>query len=176
MTTMLQRILLTLVLLVALTASLAAPLQAGTASAAPLMQATRTHAAFLDKTRFVLHMGAAYYAFHHFVWKRYKAGQLNLHHKVNLIKAGIAMLFTYHELKVAYSIAKGSNSKLLHALIAPINTLMAAAQSAGNRLKGGQLSTSDLTNFNSSANLLQGTASANGYAFHDQTVPVPGAS
>jgi hypothetical protein len=132
--------------------------------------------AFLDKTRFVLYLGTAYYAFHHFIWKRYKAHELNMHHKFNLVKAGIAGLFAYNRLMAAYHIASTGNSELLHKLVAPLNALTAKAQVMGLKLKSGQLDTSSITDFNSSANSFQQAAKSGGIAFHDQAVPVPGAA
>src|SRR2546423_7628863 len=65
-------------LLAALLLAVAAPSCAGRTSAAapavPVATSAQTHAAILDKTRFLLHAGAAFYAFHHFVWARYKNG------------------------------------------------------------------------------------------------------
>jgi hypothetical protein len=63
---------------------------------------SQAHPALFDKTRFVLHLGLAYFAFHHFVYKPYKAGSFKAgasHRTTSIIKAGVALLITYHELK-----------------------------------------------------------------------------
>ena len=110
--------------------------------AAPVATSAQTHAAFLDKTRFLLHAGAGFYAFHHFVWARYKNGGFSTgdaHRKSNIVKAALALLFAYHEFKVAYNIADKSNSKTLQLLAAPLNKLGGAVNTVYARLKGGSI-------------------------------------
>ena len=133
-------------LLAALLLAVAAPSCAGRTSAAapaaPVATPARTRAAILDKTRFLAHAGAGFYAFHHFVWARYKNGGFSAsdpHRKSNIVKAVIALAFAYHEFKVAYRIANNSNSKTLHALIAPLNRLGGAVNTVYARLKGGSI-------------------------------------
>ena len=166
-------------LVVAVLVGVLAPSVAGRAQAVapavPVTAAVQAPPAFLDKTRFLAHVGLAYFAFHHFVWARYKNHQLDLHHKANLIKAGIALLFSYHELKVAYGIANKSNSKLLHALVHPLNVLIAQADSVGTSLKSGQFNAARLLTLNTAATTLQTQAAANGFAIKDIPVTVPGA-
>src|ERR671937_2281271 len=115
-------------LLAALLLAVVSPSLAGpTSAAAPaerVATSAQTHPAFLDKTRFLLHAGAGFYAFHHFVWARYKSGGFSSsdpHQKSNIVKAGIALLFTWHEMKMAYDIANKSKSKTLQVLVAPLN-------------------------------------------------------
>ena len=151
-----------------------------TSVAPPAQAATRaeSHPAFLDKTRFALHMGLAYFAFHHFVWNKYKAGDFKAgaaHRTSTIIKAGIALLFTVHELKKAYDIANGSSSKTLQALVKPLNALGYKMQTIGNRFKKGQYSDADVNSLNSSANSFSKTSSTNGYGFKDIPVTIPGA-
>lgn len=137
------------------------------------------HAAFFDKTRFLLHTGAAFFAFHHFVYKRYKEGGFASGAQGrtgNFIKAGIALLFSYHELKVAYGIANKSNSNLLHALVSPINALLGRFDHARANLTKGNYNPSDITGLNDSVNNLGRQSSSNGYKITDVPVPVPGAS
>src|ERR687884_1626997 len=114
----------------ALLLALGSPSLAGpTSAAAPaerVATSAQTHPAFLDKTRFLLHAGAGFYAFHHFVWARYKNGGFSAsdpHRKSNIVKAAIALLFAYHEFKVSYRIANNSHSKTLHLLVLPLNKL-----------------------------------------------------
>ena len=166
-------------LMAALLAGVVAPSFARRARAAapspPAVTSVQAPPAILDKTRFLLHVGAAYFAFHHFVWARYKKHQLDLHHKANLIKAGLALLFAYHELKVANGIATKSHSKLLHALVSPLNALMGKDDSVGNQLKSGKLDASGLQDVNKSVDALQARAASNGLTIKDVPVPVPGA-
>lgn len=169
-----KRTLLAITLVLALCAGVLAPSVAQPAAAST----SHAHPMFLDKTRFVLHMGFAYFAFHHFVWNKYKAGAFKSGasgRTANIIKAGIALLFAYHEVKVAYGIAKGSSSKTLQALVAPLDKLGATMSALGTKFKKGQYSDSDLTSLNTQANNFQSGAGKNGYGFQDKTVPVPGA-
>ncbi|HWE64443.1 MAG TPA: hypothetical protein VHB98_22240 [Chloroflexota bacterium] len=138
-----------------------------------------SRAAFFDKTRFLLHMGAAFYAFHHFVWARYKSGGFDSGasgRTGNFIKAGIALLFTYHELKKAYGIANSSSSKTLQLLVAPLNKLLGLVNTEAGKLKSGNYNSSDITGINDAITGLGKTAGSNGYNIKDLTVPVPGAS
>ena len=129
-----------------LLAAVAAPAAGRAGAAAPVAPAAgsmQSHTAIFDKTRFLFHMGLAYYAFHHFVYKRYKEGGFARgapHRFRNIVKAAIAIWFTYHELKKAYQIANNSHSKLLHALVSPLNALIGRANSVHARLSKGQYS------------------------------------
>ena len=146
---------LALALITALLTSVLAPALAPTSEAAALSTRTHTHGAILDKTRFVLHLGFAYYAFHHFVYARFHHklvaadGTVSYenqfakgypHRTANLVKAAIALLFTAHELKVAYDIANKSNSATLHALVKPLNLLVGAVTGEYAKLRGCQSS------------------------------------
>ncbi len=173
-----------LTLLVALLASAALPGFSGTAgaaapAAAPAAAHVQSHAALFDKTKFVIHMGWAVFAFHHFVYNRYKAGAFKkgasgrVRH---IIEAGLALLFAAHEVKVAYGIAKGSNSKTLHALIAPINKLGNSFNSLGSKFHGGKYSDSDVNSLNSATSGTQSQSSKAGYKIIDRTIPIPGLS
>lgn len=165
-----KRRILALTLLVALVTGVAAPQLAGQASAATTVHSTavHSHAAAFDKTKFVFHLGAAYFAFHHFVYNPYKAGTLNRHHIFNLIKGAAALAFAYHEVHTAYTLAQGSNSKTLHVLIAPMNALANSFAALKAKVRGGSYSSSDITGLNSQANSFQSMAGKNGFAFHDQ--------
>ena len=168
-------------LLAALLFAVVSPSLAGRTSAAapaaPAATSSQTHAAILDKTRFLLHAGAGFYAFHHFVWARYKNGGFSAsdpHRKGNIVKAALALLFAYHEFKVAYGIAYKSNSKTLHALIAPLNRLGGAVNTVYTRLKGGQYSDADIQSLNNNVNSFGRLSASDGYTIKDRAVPVPG--
>lgn len=134
--------------------------------------------AFLDKTRFVAHMGLAYYAFHHFVWTAYKKGEFNKgapHRVTNLVKAALALIFAYHEASVAYGIAEKSNSKTLHLLVSPIKAMMNAFHSVAGRWKQGNFQTSDGTSlYNSVSNLTKAAMKSGVGAIPDIPVKIPG--
>ena len=103
-------------------------------------QVTVTHAAVFDKSRFLLHMGFAYYAFHHFVYARYRQGAFARgasHRVLNFAKAALALAFAYHEVKVSINIANSSHSGFLHALVRPLNALGDKMSSVKNDLQGG---------------------------------------
>ncbi len=169
-----------LTLVGALLASVLVPSLGGTAhAAAPSASQTRAHTAFLDKTRFLLHVGVAYFAFHHWIYNPYKAGSFKSGASgrvKSIVKAGIAALFAVHELKVAYGIANGSHSATLHALVTPINKLTAALQSAGSKFKSSPSSYSDATvqGLNGTASSLASAASKAGYGIKDISAPIPG--
>jgi hypothetical protein len=157
----------------------APPFTGGAHAAAPAATHTRAHAAFLDKTRFLLHAGAAYFAFHHWIYKPYKAhafasgasGRTKA-----IIKAGIAALFAVHELKKAYNIAKSSHSATLHVLVSPISKFMAALQAVGSKFKSNPNSYSDaaVNSLNSDAGSLSSAASKGGTNIKDVPATVPG--
>lgn len=136
----------TLIVCVLLALMLSGPLAPGGAShaaaagsAAPAAGHVSSHPALFDKTRFVLHMGFAYFAFHHWVYKPFKAGDFasGAHPRLlNLGKAALAVLFTVHELKKSYKIAHDSHSATLHAIIAPLGALVALVSKEHDKLKG----------------------------------------
>ena len=160
-------------LALALLAGAVAP-AAGSVNAAPQVQTTaRHHALFLDKTRFLAHMGVAYFAFHHFVWNPYKAGAFQSGapgRTKAFIKAGVALLFAVHEVKVAYGIAKGSNSATLHAVISPVGKLSTAFATVGAKLKRGQYNPNDVTSLYSQTNSISKGVGG----IKDISAPIPG--
>jgi len=173
-----------LTLLVALLASVALPGFSGTAgaaapAAAPAAAHVQSHAAIFDRTRFLVDMGIAVFAFHHFVYKRYQAGDFKKGAKGRgryIIEAGLALAFAYYEVHKAYNIAKGSNSKTLHALIAPINKLGSEFNKLGAKFHGGSYSDSDVNSLNSATNGVQSQSSKAGYKIIERSFPIPGLS
>jgi Zn-dependent protease len=96
--------------------------------------------AFLDKTRFVVHLGIAYFCFHHWVLKPYQEGAFanGAPHRVStIVKAGAALLFAYHEVRVAHKIAVNSKSPLLQKLDGGLTALQSQFSTIGAKLKGG---------------------------------------
>jgi hypothetical protein len=108
----------------------------GSASNAPATQTTpSTHFA---KTKFVLHAGLAFGAFHRYIYKPFKAGKFSgglLHHKLATVKAALAAAFAYHEVKLALVDAR--SSKILSTLLAPLLALQTKLNSLTDRLKHG---------------------------------------
>jgi hypothetical protein len=112
--------------------------------AAPVATAGQTHAAFLDQTRFLLHVGTGFYAFHHFVWARYKNGGFS-----------------------ASDPHRKSNSNTLHVLVAPLNKLGGAVNTVYTRLKGGQHSDTDIQSLNDNVSSFGNLSGSNGVAIKD---------
>jgi hypothetical protein len=108
----------------------------GSASNTPTTQtAAGTHFA---KTKFVLHAGLAFGAFHRYIYKPFKAGKFSgglLHHKLATAKAALAAAFAYHEVKLALVDAR--SSKILSTLLAPLLALQTKLNSLTSRLKHG---------------------------------------
>ncbi len=175
-----KKYLLTMTLIAALAASVLVPSFGGNASAAgPAVQHTQAHAALFDKTRFLLHMGAAFYAFHHFIYAPFRAHAFASgasHRTSSIVKAGIAALFAAHEVKVAYGIAKGSNSATLKLLVAPINKLAGTFSTAGSTFKSNPSGYSDtaVNSMNGSVNYIGSTAGKGGYGIKDVVTHIPG--
>jgi len=148
------------------------------AFAAALIAGTFTPSyAFLDKTRFVAHLGVAYFAFHHWVWKPYKDGDFNsgAQHRVStIVKGGVALLFAVHEVKVADKIAQTSNDPLLKKLDGGLSALEANFGSIGAKLKSGQFDPKDIEGLNTSANGVSTAAAADGAVIKDVPVTIPG--
>jgi hypothetical protein len=122
----------------------------------------------LAKTKFVVHAALAFGAFHHFIYKPGKAGDFShpFSHKLTIVKAGLAAVFTYHELKLAASDVK--SSKLLSKLFTPITLVAGEIHSLGSAIKGGHASSSNISGINSSLSSIQSTAQSNGQGFSDQ--------
>ncbi len=134
--------------------------------------------AFLDKTRFVAHLGVAYFCFHHWVLKPYQEGDFasGAPHRVSsIIKGGVALLFAVHEVKVAQKIAATSNDPLLKKLdsgmAVGLAALTASFATLGQKFKSGNFSPGDVTSLNNATNSVSSEAAANGTTIND--VPAP---
>jgi len=171
-----KRAVLVVTLLAALLAGALAPSTVGTVSASSQV---RSHPALFDKTRFVFHLGLAYFAFHHFVYTRYKNGEFKAGasgRTRHIIEAGVALVFTAHELSVAYGIAKSCHSHVLCVLSKPLSSLVNKSNTVGNKLKGGQFSQSEVSDVINSANGFSQQATKNGISIKDIKIFVPGQS
>ncbi len=116
------------------------------------------------KTKFVLHAGLAFGAFHHFIYKPYRAGGL---HGFGLVKAGLAGLFAYHEVKVALEDAK--SSPLLTRLVSPLTALSEKLQSVGAQLKSGTLDRAAVEATNADVAATGAASKAAGQAINEVT-------
>jgi hypothetical protein len=172
--------LVTLGLLAALLLAVLAPMCVGRASAAvpaaPVATSAQTHAAFLDKTRFLAHAGIAFFIIHH-EYRRYQQGYFSAGtpgRVRHLVVAAIALGFAVHEAKVAYGIAEKSHSKTLHVLASPFAALAATVDGIRGKFAKGQGSADDLATLNSTADGINSTASSNGFGDIKDVSPPPG--
>jgi hypothetical protein len=146
------------------------PSNSATASSAPSVSATPGAACQqggtvnFDKTKFVLHAGLAFGAFHHFIYAPFKAGKL--HGFAALAKAALAGLFTVHELKLAKADAESSPT-LCH-LAAPFDKASAAIGGAITKIKSGNATSGDIEGLDNDVNAVQNGATADGVAAPDQ--------
>lgn len=168
-----KRILI-LALVVSLLMSVVLPKFATNVAAAPQVhsQQTASHTQTFDKTRFLLHLGAAYFALHHWVYKPFTQHKLGRFHIFNDVKAALALLFAYHEIKVAYGIAKGSKSKTLQLIIAPMNALGSAFSALASKVRHGD--TSGVSAVASQAGSFHGLAGKKGFNIVDHAQKITG--
>jgi len=123
------------------------------------------------KTKFVLHAGLAFGAFHHFIYKPFKSGGLTggglFNHKFALVKAGLAGLFAYHEVKLA--LVDAQSSPLLRRLVSPLTALSAQLSSLGARLKGGSVDPTAIEATNSQVGTTNTASRAAGQVINEVT-------
>jgi hypothetical protein len=170
-------------LLAALLLAVAAPWGAGrttaAAPAAPVATSDQTHAAILDKTRFLLHAGIAFFIIHH-EYRRYRQGYFNAGtpgRTRHLIVAAAALLIAVHEARTAYGIAQKSNSKTLHVLASPFAALATSIDGIRGKLAKGQGNAADLASLNSTTGTINGTSVRDGVGtIKDVTTPLPSGS
>ncbi len=115
------------------------------------------------KTKFVFHAGLAFGAFHHFIYKPIKAGDLShpLLHKLTIVKMGLAGLFVYHEVKLAAQDVKGS--KILSTLFAPLTALADKIKALGAAVGAGHATASGAADtVNSDVSSIESTAASKG--------------
>jgi hypothetical protein len=94
------------------------------------------------KTKFVLHTGLAFGAFHRYLYKPFKAGtfQSGAHGRISaFVKAGLAALFIKREIRLASEDVK-ANPTLCKAIAAPLQDVGDKISSAVSSLKGGDVS------------------------------------
>jgi hypothetical protein len=124
------------------------------------------------KTKFILHAGLAYFAFHRYIWEPYKAGDFKhpLDHKLTVVKAGAAALFTYHEIKEASVDVK--SSKLLSKLFLPLTAVAAKLSSLKTDLL--HANSSGVQGIQNDLGSIQGKASGLGAAINPITTKISG--
>lgn len=129
-----------------------------------------TKSVHLAKTKFVLHAGLAFGAFHRYVYKPFRSGAFSGGKKVRTyLKAGLAGLFAYHEIKKARDAAQGS--PLLSRLLQPLTALQASLLALGTKLKGGHAAPADIQSANGSANSVSQLAGQSGAPIKELPTP-----
>lgn len=122
----------------AATPASAAPGVTTSANACPTSNTTS-----FAKTKFVLHAGLAFGAFHRYLYKPFRAGTFTsggkLHRVVVFAKAGAAALFVKREVRLAI-VDVQANPTLCNAIAAPLTSLSDGISSAVAKLKGGDTS------------------------------------
>jgi hypothetical protein len=128
--------------------------------------ASTTHFA---KTKFVFHAGLALGAFHRYIYAPFKAGVLGkpASHKLALVKAALAGLFAYHELKLAASDVR--SSKILRTLFAPITLLAAKMKAIRAQFLGGNYSAADISAAEAAAGGISSASTTAGYPITEST-------
>lgn len=124
----------------------------------------------LAKTKFVLHAGLAFGAFHRYIYKPFKARKLGgglLTNKAAKIKAALAAAFGYHEVRLALNAARGS--KILSRALAPLLALQTKLGSMRSALKRGD--TSQVASANSAVDSASSASRAAGQPIQDQPTP-----
>lgn len=144
---------------------------------AMLLGALSPAPAFLDKTRFLAHLGVAYFVFHHWVMNPYREGAFTQgapHRTAAIVKGGAALLFAVHEVHVSEKIAQKSKDPLLQKLDAGVAGLENSFASVGQRMKSGQFSPQDVSTLDSQTSSVDSQAAASGAHIKDVPVAVPG--
>jgi hypothetical protein len=134
--------------------------------------------AFLDKTRFVAHLGVAYFCFHHWVLKPYEAGNFadGAPHRIGtIVKGGAALLFAVHEVRVSEKIARTSSDPLLQKLDGGLTNLMGSFSTVGEKLKSGHFDPRDIEGLKGASDAVASGAAADGAVIKDVPVAAPGA-
>lgn len=147
-------------------ASVTAPSQStATASAAPVDASgcPTSNTTSFAKTKFVLHTGLAFGAFHRYLYKPFRAGTFTtggkFHRVVVFAKAGAAALFIKREVRLASEDVK-ANPTLCKTLAAPLAKIGDGIGGVVTKLKGGD--TSGITDAQNSISSLEGAAASGG--------------
>jgi hypothetical protein len=142
-------------------------------AAAPAASATTTSTTHLAKTKFVLHAGLAFGAFHRWIYKPAKAVDLShpLEHKLTTVKAALAAAFVYHELKLALADAQADPT--LSKLVAPITALQNKLHGLAGSVKSGGASPADVNALDSTVSSIKSQAAAAGQTITEQTPATP---
>jgi hypothetical protein len=125
------------------------------------------------KTKFVLHAGLAFGAFHRYIYKPWRNGTFASVHGLKKFttfgKAGLAGLFAYHELKLAMTDARAS--PLLSKLLSPLTATADKLRALGTSLRSGRLNPAQITGADTGISALSRLGAQNGVSIKDITPP-----
>ena len=127
----------------------------------------------LAKTKFVIHAGLAFGAFHRWIYKPYKAGELNhpLRHKLVFVKALAAGLFVIHEVRLARTDA--AHSRLLSRVVVPLAALGTSVALIHAALSHHHVDSSDINSANGDIGKAHAASSAAGQPVSETTSGAP---
>ncbi len=140
---------------------------ASSAGAGGTGTAAATSSVALPTTKFLLHAGLAFGAFHHWIYQPIRAGALRhpFSHKLALIKAGLAALFVSHELRLAVQDARAS--KVLKPVVAPLTAAANKLEGLKSAITGGSVNPSALDGIDSQLGQAGQAAQSAGHAIQD---------
>jgi len=145
--------------------------QASTGTAAAGTQCPSSNTKNFAKSRFVLHTGEAFGAFHRYLYKPYKAGSFHKGSPGRLkafVKAGAAALFIKRQVRLATEDVK-ANPTLCKAVAAPLAKVGDTISGAVSKLKGGDAS--GITDANTSIDGIKSSSASNGVAVKEDPNP-----
>lgn len=146
---------------------------ASTSSAGVSSSTSTTSTTKLAKTKFVLHAGLAFGAFHRWIYEPAKAGELShpLSHKATAVKAALAAAFVYHELGLALKDAQADPA--LSKLVSPITALQNKLHGLAGSVKSSGTSAADAQGLDSTISSIKDQASSAGQPITEQTPATP---
>lgn len=142
--------------------SSSAPSASAVASSSASSDCPTSNTTSFAKTKFVLHSGLAFGAFHRYLYKPYRAGTFSkgADGRVSaFVKGGVAALFIKREVRLASEDVK-ANPTLCKAIAAPLAKIGDTVQDAFDKVKGGDASGVD--SVNSAISSITSSSSKNG--------------
>jgi hypothetical protein len=146
---------------------------ASPANGASSLQAAPVKHIHFAKTKFLLHAGLAFGAFHRYLYKPFKAGAFGhpLQHKLALLKAAAAAAFVVHEVRKASEDAQAS--ALLRKLFSPLQALAATVTGLAAGLKGGHADAATLGSANGAIESIKSSAASSGAPVTERAPAAP---
>src|SRR5947209_10282051 len=135
----------------------------------PSAQSSTTSTTHFAKTKFALHAGLAFGAFHRYIYKPYKQGKFSgglFRHKLATVKAVLAAGFAYHEVRLALNDAR--SSKILSTLLSPLLALQTKLSGLRSQLTSGNVNPDAITSANSDAGAISSQSASKGQPIQDQ--------